>query len=64
MGHCRTKQHKLEQLRSQQKRRQSRRPSDAFDLWLERGLHELYDSIVLEPVPDELLRLIREHSDK
>ena len=32
----------------------------AFDLWLQRGLHQLYDSVAKEPLPDELLRLIEE----
>lgn len=32
----------------------------AFDLWLNRGLHSLFDGIASEPVPDELLRLIEE----
>ena len=31
---------------------------DAFDLWLQRGLHQLYDSVAAEPIPAELLRLI------
>jgi len=32
----------------------------AFDLWLQRGLHQLYDTVTKEPVPEELLRLIEE----
>lgn len=31
---------------------------DAFDLWLQRGLHELFDDVANEPVPEELLRII------
>ena len=39
-----------------------RRPGKkAFDLWLDRGLHEIYDEVAREPVPDELLKLIRDH---
>ena len=30
----------------------------AFDLWLDRGLHRLFDDVAQEPVPDELLKLI------
>ena len=41
-----------------------REPEDAFDLWLQRGLHELYDKIASEPVPEELLRLIEEDQQK
>lgn len=32
----------------------------AFDLWLQRSLHRLYDTVAQEPVPPELLRLIEE----
>jgi hypothetical protein len=32
----------------------------AFDLWLQRGLHRLYDSVAKEPLPEELLRLIEQ----
>jgi len=32
----------------------------AFDLWLQRGLHQLYDNVAQEPLPPELLRLIEE----
>ena len=37
-----------------------RSPASAFDLFLDRGLHSLFDSIKDEPVPEELLRIIRE----
>ena len=33
---------------------------EAFDIWLQRGLHQLYDSVAKEPIPDELLRLIEQ----
>ena len=32
----------------------------AFDLWLDRGLHRLFDDVANEPVPEELLRMIEE----
>ena len=35
-------------------------PEAAFDLWLRRGLHDLFDDVMREPIPDELLRLIEE----
>ncbi len=42
-----------------------KRPADqAFDTWLERGLHEIFDEVAREPVPDELLKLIRDHEEK
>ena len=33
---------------------------EAFDIWLQRGLHQLYDSVAKEPVPEELLKLIEQ----
>jgi len=35
-------------------------PENAFDLWLQRGLHEMFDDVMREPIPDELLRLIEQ----
>jgi hypothetical protein len=35
----------------------------AFDVWLRRGLHQLYDTVAQEPIPDELLRLIEDDRD-
>jgi hypothetical protein len=32
----------------------------AFDLWLERGLHAMYDDVAKEPIPPELLALIQQ----
>lgn len=29
-----------------------------FDHWLHKQLHEMYDAIAKEPLPDDLLRLI------
>jgi hypothetical protein len=39
-----------------------RRPGEhaAFELWLEGRLHDIYDAVVTEPLPEELLRLITE----
>ena len=39
--------------------KQSRPTDSAFDLWLNRGLHELFDDVVKEPVPPELLKIVR-----
>ena len=38
----------------------NRKPDEAFDKWLKKGLHQLYDTVAREPVPDDLLRLIEE----
>ena len=35
-------------------------PEVAFDLWLQRGLHQMFDDVMREPIPDELLRLIEQ----
>ncbi|MFC7607934.1 NepR family anti-sigma factor [Teichococcus aestuarii] len=35
-------------------------PDAAFDLWLQRGLHAMYDDVAKEPIPEELLRLIEQ----
>ena len=44
------------------KRPKPKRPAEqAFDTWLDRGLHEIYDEVAREPVPDDLLKLIRDH---
>lgn len=38
-----------------------KRPStSAFDVFLDRGLHSMFDSIKDEPIPEELLRIIQE----
>jgi hypothetical protein len=38
-------------------------PDAAFDLWLQRGLHAMFDDVAQEPVPEELMRLLREDRD-
>jgi len=45
-------------------RKQSQPADAAFDIWLRRGLHQLYDDVTREPVPEELLRLIQEDREK
>ena len=47
--------------------RQPARPAKgeaAFDLWLDRGLHKLFDDVTSEPLPDELLRIIEQDQRK
>lgn len=44
--------------------RKGRKTEAAFDLWLQKGLHEIYDKVASEPIPDELLRLIEEDRKK
>lgn len=35
-----------------------------FGIWLSRGLHQLFDDVANEPIPDELLKLIEEDRNK
>ncbi|MBB2167953.1 hypothetical protein HLH36_06215 [Gluconacetobacter aggeris] len=35
----------------------------AFALWLERGLRRLFGSVIDEPIPDDLMRLIDHPAD-
>ena len=41
-----------------------RKTEAAFDLWLQRGLHQLFDDVAQEPIPEELLRLIEEDRNR
>jgi hypothetical protein len=36
----------------------------AFNVWLQRGLHQLFDPVTTEPIPEQLLRLIEEDRKK
>jgi hypothetical protein len=40
------------------KRKPAPRAEQPFDHWLHKQLHEMYDAIAKEPLPDDLLRLI------
>ena len=39
-------------------------PDTPFDVWLNRGLHQLFDDIASEPVPEDLLRMIEQDREK
>lgn len=39
-------------------------PDAAFDIWLRRGLHQMFDDVAREPIPPELLRLIDQDRGK
>jgi Anti-sigma factor NepR len=43
---------------SSSRRRRQAEPSAAFDIWLDRDLHRMFDKVAAEPIPDDLLRLI------
>jgi hypothetical protein len=44
--------------------KQSRTTDSAFDLWLNRGLHELFDDVMKEPVPPEMLKIVQDDKKK
>ncbi len=46
--------------RSQSSARKKRKGDNAFDVWLQRGLHQMFDAVAAEPVPEDLLRLIED----
>ncbi|WP_211865401.1 hypothetical protein [Neoroseomonas terrae] len=39
-------------------------PDAAFDIWLRRGLHQMFDDVAREPIPPELLQLIERDRGK
>nr|WP_264820738.1 NepR family anti-sigma factor [Acetobacter pomorum] len=45
-------------------RKPKKKRDKAFDLWLKRGLHQMFDNVVNEPIPEELLKLIQEDREK
>ena len=45
-------------------KKQSKPVDAAFDIWLTRGLHQMFDDVTNEPVPEELLKLIEEDRKK
>ena len=45
-------------------KKQSKPTDAAFDIWLNRGLHQMFDTVASEPIPDELLRLIEDDRKK
>lgn len=43
---------------------QSRATDSAFDNWLNRGLHQIFDDVMNEPIPAELLKILQSDQDK
>ena len=42
-----------------------KRPADkAFDTWLKRGLHQIFDDVAREPIPESLLKMIEDDREK
>lgn len=44
--------------------KKSQDAASAFDIWLSRGLHKLFDEVVNEPIPENLAKLLKEDSRK
>ena len=38
--------------------KRKRKTDAAFEQWLQRGLHQMFDDVANEPIPDELRKLI------
>ncbi len=38
--------------------------ASSFDLWLDRGLHQMFDDVAKEPIPEELRKLIEDDRTK
>ncbi len=43
---------------------QSRATDTAFDNWLNRGLHQIFDDVMNEPIPAELLKILQSDPKK
>ncbi|RYF02950.1 MAG: hypothetical protein EOO77_31815 [Oxalobacteraceae bacterium] len=43
---------------------QSRATDTAFDNWLNRGLHQIFDDVMNEPIPAELLKILQTDQKK
>ncbi len=44
--------------------RKPKKTDAAFDIWLQKSLHQMYDDVASEPVPDAILKLIEEDRAK
>ena len=44
--------------------KQSRATDSAFDTWLNRGLHQIFDDVMHEPIPPELLKILQSDKEK
>lgn len=44
--------------------KKKRKTDSAFDLWLQRGLHKMFDDVANEPVPEDLLKLIEDDREE
>ncbi|MBP0466528.1 hypothetical protein J5Y09_21545 [Roseomonas sp. PWR1] len=49
---------KMPDAAARDRKRRKVAPDVAFDIWLRRGLHEMFDEVAREPIPEELIRLI------
>ncbi|WP_198374766.1 NepR family anti-sigma factor [Neoroseomonas rubea] len=49
---------KMPDADARDRKRRKGTPDAAFDVWLRRGLHAMFDEVAQEPIPEELIRLI------
>jgi hypothetical protein len=49
---------KMPDANARDRKRRKGEVNAAFDVWLRRGLHEMFDEVAREPIPEELIRLI------
>ena len=47
-------------VKPRETRKRGAKPEAAFDVWLNRGLHQLFYDVAREPIPEDLLRIIEE----
>jgi len=50
--------------KSREKRDRNSPPDDAFDIWLDRSLRKMFEDAEKEPIPPDLLALIKRHQEK
>ncbi|WP_415490107.1 NepR family anti-sigma factor [Acetobacter sp.] len=63
-GHCTLEFRLGKSMEDTPSRKPKKARDEAFNIWLRRGLHQLFDDVVNEPVPEELLKLIQEDREK
>ena len=49
---------------NREKRGPKASPDDAFDVWLDQGLRQMFGNVDKEPIPPELLALIKRDQEK
>lgn len=58
------KQPKPKKIMAERGSKSGDKKPEPFDIWLNRGLHRIYDDVASEPIPDALLKLIEDDRKK